>query len=146
MIPILVNEAYPRANNQLNMFHIQTAGVGRGIVINTADRTIMGRIANLTSNIDNQQTNMSREMNNFVNIIIYASIVMGIILLAALLGIGYSWITTFVLLIGIILGNVPEGLLTTVTVRSSYSLHFCIFYAFIDTIDTINKLIIIFQV
>ena len=87
--------------------------------MNTADRTVMGGIAKLTSGIDNVQTNMAKEMNHFVNLIIYASIVMGVAFLAAMLGLGYSWITAFVFLIGIILGNVPEGLLTTVTVYSS---------------------------
>jgi sodium/potassium-transporting ATPase subunit alpha len=76
----------------------------------------MGRIANLASAVDTSSTTMSREMNYFVNIIIVASAIMGIIFLIALLALGYNWMVAIVFLIGIIMGNVPEGLLTTVTV------------------------------
>lgn len=91
-------------------------GVGRGIVIATADRTVMGRIANLASDTDTSSTTMSREMQFFVNIIIVASIIMGIGFLIALLALGYGFFVAFIFLIGIIMGNVPEGLLSTVTV------------------------------
>lgn len=95
-------------------------GVARGIVIATADRTIMGRIANLASDTDTCSTTMSREMQYFVNIIIVVSAVMGIAILIALLALGYSWVIAFVFLIGIIVSNVPEGLLSTVTVSCLY--------------------------
>lgn len=91
-------------------------GIGTGIVIATADRTVMGRIAHLASATDTSSTTMSREMNFFVNIIVVASAVMGVVFLSALLALGYNWMVAIVFLIGIILGNVPEGLLTTVTV------------------------------
>ena len=98
-------------------------GLGSGIVVATADRTVMGRIANLASATDTSSTTMSREMNYFVNIIVVASAVMGVIFLAALLALGYNWMIAVVFLIGIIMGNVPEGLLTTVTV--SFMNTFC---------------------
>lgn len=95
-----------------------SAGIGTGVVIATADRTVMGRIANLASSTGTSSTTMSREMNYFVNIIIVASVVMGVVFLIALLALGYNWMLAIVFLIGIIMGNVPEGLLTTVTVSS----------------------------
>lgn len=76
----------------------------------------MGRIANLASDTDTSSTTMSREMQFFVNIIIVASIIMGIGFLIALLALGYGFFVAFIFLIGIIMGNVPEGLLSTVTV------------------------------
>lgn len=91
-------------------------GLGRGIVIATGDRTVMGRIANLASDTNISATTMAREMQSFVNIIIIASAFMGIGFLVVLLALGYDWIVAFVFLIGILMGNVPEGLLTTVTV------------------------------
>lgn len=91
-------------------------GVAKGMVVATSDRTVMGRIANLASDTGTASTTMSREMQYFVNIIVVASAIMGIAFLAALLGLGYSWLVAFVFLIGIIMGNVPEGLLSTVTV------------------------------
>src|SRR6218665_702355 len=98
-------------------------GLGRGIVIATGDRTVMGRIANLVSDTNNTSTTMAREMQAFVNMIIVASAIMAVAFLAALLGLGYDWIVAFVFLIGIIMGNVPEGLLTTVTVGASIRNH-----------------------
>ena|SRR6218665_947994 len=99
---------------------VLSAGVARGIVVATADRTVMGRIANLASDTDTTSTTMSREMQFFVNIIIVASAIMGIVFLIALLALGYSFLIAFVFLIGIIMGNVPEGLLSTVTVSFIY--------------------------
>jgi sodium/potassium-transporting ATPase subunit alpha len=98
---------------------MSTSGIGTGIVIATADRTVMGRIASLASDVDTSSTTMSREMQYFVNIIIVVSFIMGVIFLAVLLALGYEWMIAFVFLIGIIMGNVPEGLLTTVTVSRS---------------------------
>src|SRR6218665_3391880 len=80
----------------------------------------MGRIANLASDTDTSSTTMSREMQYFVNIIIAVSAVMGIAILIALLALGYSWVIACVFLIGIIVSNVPEGLLSTVTVSCLY--------------------------
>jgi len=91
-------------------------GLAKGIVIRTSDKTVMGRIANLTSGIDVVSTTMAKEMQYFVNIIVVASIIMGVAFLIALLCLGYTWLIAFVFLIGIIMGNVPEGLLSTVTV------------------------------
>jgi len=95
---------------------ISHTGTGAGIVVATADRTVMGRIAGLASSTDTLSTTMSREMSYFVNIIVVVSAIMGVIFLTALLALGYNWMLAIVFLIGIIMGNVPEGLLTTVTV------------------------------
>ena len=91
-------------------------GIGRGIVIATGDLTMMGKIAGLASDTGTSETTLKKEMQFFVNIIIIASFIMGLVFLIALLALGYDWIIAFVFLIGIIMGNVPEGLLTTVTV------------------------------
>ena len=104
----------------ISWVNVFSSGVARGIVVATADRTVMGRIANLASDTDTTSTTMSREMQFFVNIIIVASIIMGIAFLIALLALGYSFLIAFVFLIGIIMGNVPEGLLSTVTVSFIY--------------------------
>ena len=86
------------------------------MVIRTADLTVMGTIANLTSDLDETATSMARKIQYFVNIILWASAIMGVAFLAELLGIGYNWLIAFISLVGIILSNVPEGLLVTVTV------------------------------
>ena len=40
-------------------------GVGQGIVINTGDRTIMGRIANLASGLEMNETPIAQEIEHF---------------------------------------------------------------------------------
>jgi sodium/potassium-transporting ATPase subunit alpha len=95
---------------------ILTLGIGTGVVIATADNTVMGRIANLASATGASATSMSRETNYFIKIVIVISILMGAGFLIALLAMGYKWTVAIVFLIGIVMGNAPEGLLTTVTV------------------------------
>jgi sodium/potassium-transporting ATPase subunit alpha len=91
-------------------------GTAKGVVISTADRTVMGRIANLASNVGVMSTTMAREMEHFVNIIIGIAIAMGVIFFVIALALGYDWVVAIGYLIGIIVANVPEGLLSTVCV------------------------------
>jgi len=91
-------------------------GTARGVVISVGDRTIMGRIANLASNVGFKSTTLAKEMQRFVNIIIFIAIVMGAIFFIIAMAIGYPWLTGISFLIGIITANVPEGLLSTICV------------------------------
>ncbi|TPP66702.1 Sodium/potassium-transporting ATPase subunit alpha [Fasciola gigantica] len=91
-------------------------GTGRGIVIHTGDKTIMGRIAQLTTTIENQQTPLGRELSHFIRIITAVAVTIGLICTTASLYVGYSWIEGTLFLLGIIVAMVPEGLLPTVTV------------------------------
>ncbi|OTF81084.1 hypothetical protein BLA29_012724, partial [Euroglyphus maynei] len=44
-------------------------GTATGIVVNTGDRTILGRIANLTSGLEVSETPIAKEISHFVHII-----------------------------------------------------------------------------
>merc|ERR1712110_13863 len=70
-----------------------------GIVVNIGDNTVMGRIAGLASGLASDQTPIAKEITHFIHIITGVAVFLGV---------------TF--LIGIIVANVPEGLLATVTV------------------------------
>ena len=94
------------------------AGSARGIVIRCGDNTIMGRIASLTSGISSGKTPIARELSYFIHIITAVAVFLGVTFFAISLGLEYPWIQSVIFLIGIIVANVPEGLLATVTVSS----------------------------
>ncbi|XP_015930974.1 sodium/potassium-transporting ATPase subunit alpha [Parasteatoda tepidariorum] len=91
-------------------------GTAKGIVVNTGDRTVMGRIANLASGLEVGDTPIAREIEHFIHLITGVAVFLGVsfFIIAAILG--YYWLDAVIFLIGIIVANVPEGLLATVTV------------------------------
>ncbi|GAA27822.2 Na+/K+ transporting ATPase subunit alpha K01539 sodium/potassium-transporting ATPase subunit alpha, partial [Clonorchis sinensis] len=91
-------------------------GTCRGIVVSTGDRTVMGRIANLASGLQIGQTPISREISHFIHIITSVAVFLGVSFFVIALLLGYYWLEAVIFLIGIIVANVPEGLLATVTV------------------------------
>ncbi|KAI4885448.1 hypothetical protein NFI96_001411, partial [Prochilodus magdalenae] len=91
-------------------------GTARGIVIATGDHTVMGRIATLASVLDGGQTPINIEIRHFIHIITSVAIFLGVSFFILSLILGYTWLQSAVFLIGIIVANVPEGLLATVTV------------------------------
>ncbi|XP_058885082.1 sodium/potassium-transporting ATPase subunit alpha-1-like [Acipenser ruthenus] len=91
-------------------------GTACGIVINTGDHTVMGRIATLASGLEVGQTPLSIEIEHFIHIITGVAVFLGVSFFILSLILGYSWLEAVVFLIGIIVANVPEGLLATVTV------------------------------
>uniref|UniRef100_A0A4W4FZU8 Sodium/potassium-transporting ATPase subunit alpha n=1 Tax=Electrophorus electricus TaxID=8005 RepID=A0A4W4FZU8_ELEEL len=91
-------------------------GTGRGIVIATGDRTVMGRIATLASGLEVGQTPINIEIEHFIHIITAVAVVLGVAFFFLSLVLGYTWLEAVIFLIGIIVANVPEGLLATVTV------------------------------
>lgn len=62
-------------------------------------------------------TPISREISHFIHIITAVAVVLGITFFITSLSLGYGWLQGVVFIIGIIVANVPEGLLATVTVR-----------------------------
>lgn len=76
----------------------------------------MGRIAGLTARLQPNKTPIARELEHFMKIISVWACFLGIVFGLAALGMNYSWIDSSLFLIGIIVANVPEGLLATVTV------------------------------
>ncbi|XP_067849038.1 sodium/potassium-transporting ATPase subunit alpha [Heptranchias perlo] len=91
-------------------------GTARGIVINTGDRTVMGRIATLASGLEVGRTPIAIEIEHFIHIITGVAVFLGVTFFILSLILGYSWLEAVIFLIGIIVANVPEGLLATVTV------------------------------
>ncbi|XP_054716444.1 sodium/potassium-transporting ATPase subunit alpha-like [Uloborus diversus] len=91
-------------------------GSGKGIVIHTGDRTVMGRIANLASGLEMGKTPIAIELEHFIHIITAVAIFLGVTFCIIAMSMRYNWLDSIIFLIGIIVANVPEGLLPTVTV------------------------------
>jgi len=91
-------------------------GSARGIVIRCGDNTVMGRIAALASNVDSGDTPIAQEIEHFIHIITGVAVFLGVSFFILSIFLGYKWLEAVIFLIGIIVANVPEGLLATVTV------------------------------
>jgi len=91
-------------------------GTATGVVINIGDNTVMGRIANLASGLGAGKTPIAIELEHFIHIITGVAVFLGVSFLIISLALDYHWLEAIIFLIGIIVANVPEGLLATVTV------------------------------
>ena len=91
-------------------------GTARGIVVNIGDNTVMGRIAGLASGLDTGDTPIAKEIAHFIHIITGVAVFLGVTFFVIAFILGYHWLDAVIFLIGIIVANVPEGLLATVTV------------------------------
>lgn len=91
-------------------------GTCRGVVVRTGDNTVMGRIANLASGLEVGDTPIAKEIAHFIHIITGVAVFLGVSFFIIAFILGYFWLDAVIFLIGIIVANVPEGLLATVTV------------------------------
>uniref|UniRef100_A0A914CS75 Sodium/potassium-transporting ATPase subunit alpha n=1 Tax=Acrobeloides nanus TaxID=290746 RepID=A0A914CS75_9BILA len=91
-------------------------GQAKGIVLSTGDRTVMGRIAHLASGLETGETPIAKEIAHFIHIITGVAVFLGVSFFVIAFLLGYHWLSAVVFLIGIIVANVPEGLIATVTV------------------------------
>ena len=91
-------------------------GTAKGIVVMIGDKTVMGRIAGLASGLDTGDTPIAKEIAHFIHIITGVAVFLGVTFFIIAFILGYNWLDAVIFLIGIIVANVPEGLLATVTV------------------------------
>uniref|UniRef100_A0A3P8Y5G6 Sodium/potassium-transporting ATPase subunit alpha n=1 Tax=Esox lucius TaxID=8010 RepID=A0A3P8Y5G6_ESOLU len=91
-------------------------GTAHGVVVGTGDRTVMGRIATLASGLETGQTPINMEIEHFIRLITGVAVFLGVSFFILAVVLGYTWLEAVIFLIGIIVANVPEGLLATVTV------------------------------
>merc|ERR1712214_145154 len=91
-------------------------GTAKGIVVNIGDNTVMGRIAGLASGLESGDTPIAKEIAHFIHLITGVAVFLGVTFFIIAFILGYHWLDAVIFLIGIIVANVPEGLLATVTV------------------------------
>merc|ERR1712020_672954 len=91
-------------------------GTAKGMVVNIGDNTVMGRIAGLASGLETGDTPIAKEIAHFIHLITGVAVFLGVSFFIIAFILGYHWLDAVIFLIGIIVANVPEGLLATVTV------------------------------
>ena len=95
------------------------SGNGKALVYATGMHTQIGRIAQMTKEIAPVATPIRKELKHFIQIISVIAIAMGGLFFLTSLLLGKPLISSLVFAIGIIVANVPEGLLPTVTLALS---------------------------
>lgn len=91
-------------------------GTAKGVVISCGDHTVMGRIAGLATGLASGDTPIAKEIHHFIHLITGVAVFLGVTFFVIAFILGYHWLDAVIFLIGIIVANVPEGLLATVTV------------------------------
>jgi len=91
-------------------------GTAKGMCVNIGDNTVMGRIAGLASGLESGETPIAKEIAHFIHLITGVAVFLGVTFFIIAFILGYHWLDAVIFLIGIIVANVPEGLLATVTV------------------------------
>lgn len=95
-------------------------GMGRGVVIGIGEKTFMGQIADLAASGGTQKTPLRIELDRFVLIITVIAISLGVVFfILALVVVHYSALQCIIFGIGILVANVPEGLLACITISLS---------------------------
>merc|ERR1719440_733704 len=114
--PVSTRKPLPSPSNLAFFGTMCVEGEGKGFLVLTGDDTIIGRIAQLASGTENQDTPIHIEIHKFIFLITFLAVFLGVTFLIAGFLKGYDPVTNLVFMIGITVANVPEGLLATVTV------------------------------
>ncbi|MEK6618241.1 MAG: HAD-IC family P-type ATPase, partial [Nitrospirota bacterium] len=91
------------------------SGHGRAVVYATGMRTEFGKIANLAATVEPGLSPLQREIVKVTHVVALLSLVMGAIFFFIGVSMGMGFWVSAIFGIGIIVANVPEGLLPTVT-------------------------------
>ena len=91
------------------------SGNGKGLVFATGMRTEFGKIAHLTQTGREPQSPLQREIARLSRLVAMLSVALGLAFFAVGRFMGLPFWENFIFAIGIIVANVPEGLLPTVT-------------------------------
>ncbi|HSQ78340.1 MAG TPA: HAD-IC family P-type ATPase [Nitrospirota bacterium] len=93
-----------------------SSGTGKAAVIATGMHTEIGRIASLTQELKDEKSPLQREIEKVTKIVTIISVSMGVLFFIIGTSLGkLSLAAAFLFAIGIIVANVPEGLLPTVS-------------------------------
>jgi sodium/potassium-transporting ATPase subunit alpha len=95
------------------------SGNGKAVVYATGMDTQIGGIVKLTKETGSVDTPLHREINHFIKIISSIAIFLGVLFFIMGVLLGERLIGSLIFAIGIIVANVPEGLLPTVTLALS---------------------------
>ncbi|MEZ6120016.1 MAG: hypothetical protein R3C28_26080 [Pirellulaceae bacterium] len=94
-------------------------GMAVGIVFATGQSTEFGKIAALSRDVPRPQSPLQRETNRMVRILTVVAVVLGLMFFGYGVATGRPLWINIVFMLGIIVANVPEGLLPTFTLALS---------------------------
>jgi sodium/potassium-transporting ATPase subunit alpha len=124
------------------------SGNAKAVVVATGDNTQIGEIAKTTNLVSTQISHLQLQIAHFIKIISFIAIILGVsfFFLGLVLTENTLWIS-LIFAIGIIVANVPEGLLPTVTLTLSIAAKKMakqnVFVRNIDAIETFGSLTVI---
>jgi potassium/sodium efflux P-type ATPase len=96
------------------------AGMGRAVVIATGMSTEIGKIAYLTQTVKEELSPLQKEVSRISKLIAAISVVMGFVFFfVGLVFAKMTFLASVMVAIGIILANVPQGLMPTLTLALS---------------------------
>ena len=96
-------------------------GYAKGVVINTGDLTVVGRLASYSNEHERKETPISREVSTFMHIVSTTAVIIAVLMFILAYLVGYHWMDAILYMIGIIVSIVPEGMLALVTIALSVS-------------------------
>jgi sodium/potassium-transporting ATPase subunit alpha len=91
------------------------SGNGRALVYGTGMNTQIGQIVQFTKEAGRVETPIRKELRHFIRVISAIAIALGLLFFTLSVLLGNPFIGSLIFAIGIIVANVPEGLLPTVT-------------------------------
>ena len=109
------------ADNLLSSGATVLKGSGRLVTVRTGRSTTIGSISELSQGVSQDLTPMQRELSYFVRRITWLALGIGAAFFAIGFAIGNPFWVNLIFAIGIIVANVPEGLLPTVTLALTQS-------------------------
>lgn len=92
-----------------------SAGSGKAVIYATGMRTEFGKIANLTQAVEEELSPLQKQMVTVTQLVAAIAIGLGIVFFILGSVRGMPFIDRFLFAVGIIVANVPEGLLPTIT-------------------------------
>ncbi|HII02326.1 TPA: cation-transporting P-type ATPase [Methanosarcinaceae archaeon] len=95
------------------------SGNGKAIVFGTGAHTQIGNLATLTEQTSAVDTPIRKELNHFIKVISSIAIFLGVTFFLLAFFLQDIFLASLIFAIGIIVANVPEGLLPTVTLALS---------------------------
>ena len=110
------------ARNLAFMGSTVTEGEARAAVFSTGMHTELGRIASMSQGVEEEQTPLEREVTRLSWLIAGIAVVMGIAFVPiAYFGAGLSLHDSVLLAVGLLAGQVPEGMLPAITLALSWA-------------------------
>jgi calcium-translocating P-type ATPase len=93
-----------------------TEGQARAVVFATGMHTELGRIAALSERVERDESPLEHQVRRVAWLIALISVLMGLALIpVATLAAGLSFLNAVIFAVGLLVGNVPEGLLPVIT-------------------------------